>query len=173
MANSFLVRWMDWRWLRGAHCYKLTVTRTMVCVSSAGDRTLVHQRLSRVLQADWSLSISCLSGFYSHSLFSYAEQHYCRQNMKVTETVISRTLRMKIRQMDKKLMRAAIFTRIRIFFGKAKVHRLSVDSAGTWCGQPRSTMNRDAVWWETAHLKTNTYLYLPAYRCDFQCRAHI
>lgn len=36
--------------------------------------------------------------------------------MKVTETVKSRTLRMKIRQMDIKLMRAAIFTKIQIFF---------------------------------------------------------
>ena len=93
--------------------------------------------------------------------------------MKVTETVKSRTLRMKIREMDKKLMRAATFTRILIFFGKAKVHRLSVDSAGTWCCQPRSTMNRDAMWWETARLKTNTYLYLPAYHCDFQCGARV
>lgn len=36
--------------------------------------------------------------------------------MKVTETVKSRTLRMKIRQMDIKLMRAVILTRIQIFF---------------------------------------------------------
>ena len=36
--------------------------------------------------------------------------------MKVTETVKPRTLRMKIRQMDIKLMTAVILTRIQIFF---------------------------------------------------------
>ena len=81
--------------------------------------------------------------------------------MKVTETVKSRTLRMKIRQMDIKLMRAVILTRIQIFFffGKAKVHRLSVDSVRSWCYQPRSTVRRDAMWWETAHLKISTCTY--------------
>lgn len=151
MANSFLVRWMDWRWLRGAHCYKNDGSRELSSREHTCSSASVTSAAGRLVT---------LHFLFVWILLSLPFLLCCRQKMKVTETVISRTLRMKIRQMDKKLTRAAIFTRILIFFGKAKVHRLSVDSGGTWCGQPRSTMTRDAVRWETAHLKTNTSLLI-------------
>ena len=40
-------------------------------------------------------------------------------------------------------------------------------------GATNPEVRRDAMRWETAHLKISTYTYLPAYHCDFQRGAHV